>query len=99
VVDQGELFEQIVAFYESGEVPVTDARPRVRRAILVTVESPCRLCHRLTISASLRTRSGLRGGPITQPFRTVHRRRRRRRHLRQRAGARALPVNDALRAC
>jgi len=39
VVDHGELFEQIMAFYESGEAPVTDARSRVRSAVLVTVES------------------------------------------------------------
>ena len=38
VVDQGELFEQVLAFYENGDAPVTDARSRIRAAVLVMVE-------------------------------------------------------------
>jgi uncharacterized protein len=38
VIDEGELFEQILDFYQRGEAPVTDAGTRVRRAILVRVE-------------------------------------------------------------
>jgi predicted pyridoxine 5'-phosphate oxidase superfamily flavin-nucleotide-binding protein len=38
VVDGGELFEQILAFYESGEAPVTDAPTRIRSAVLVAME-------------------------------------------------------------
>lgn len=55
VVDHGELFEQIMAFYD--RVSVTGASPlhgRLRSAVLVTVESACRSCHRPTISASPR---------------------------------------------
>jgi len=38
VVDGGQLFEQILAFYEAGDAPVTDAGTRVRAAVLVNVE-------------------------------------------------------------
>lgn len=38
VADRGELFEQILAFYEDGDASVTDASVRVRAAVLVTVE-------------------------------------------------------------
>jgi uncharacterized protein len=38
VIDQGELFEAILAFYERGDAPVADARGRVRTAILIRVE-------------------------------------------------------------
>ncbi len=38
VVDGGELLEQILAFYEAGDAPVTDAGTRVRAAVLVSVE-------------------------------------------------------------
>ncbi len=38
VVDGGELFEQVLAFYEAGDAPVTDAGTRIRSAVLVRVE-------------------------------------------------------------
>ena len=38
VTDRGELFEQILAFYQRGKAPVTDAGTRVRSAVLLKVE-------------------------------------------------------------
>ncbi len=38
VVDGGELFEQILAFYETGDAPVTDAGTRIGNAVLISVE-------------------------------------------------------------
>jgi predicted pyridoxine 5'-phosphate oxidase superfamily flavin-nucleotide-binding protein len=38
VLTKGSLFEEILAFYESGEAPVRDARSRIRSAVLVKIE-------------------------------------------------------------
>lgn len=38
VVDGGELFEQIPAFYETGDSPVTDVGTRIRSAVMISVE-------------------------------------------------------------
>jgi hypothetical protein len=37
VLTEGPLFEEILAFYESGEAPVRDARSRIRRVVLVKI--------------------------------------------------------------
>ena len=37
VLADGELFEEILAFYESGDTPLQNARARVRHIVLMTV--------------------------------------------------------------
>jgi hypothetical protein len=38
VLTEGVVFEQILAFYESGAAPVQDARLRIRSVVLVRIE-------------------------------------------------------------
>lgn len=38
VLTEGPVFDEILAFYQSGAAPVRDARSRIRSAVLVTVE-------------------------------------------------------------
>jgi predicted pyridoxine 5'-phosphate oxidase superfamily flavin-nucleotide-binding protein len=38
VLTKGAVFEEIISFYEDGEAPVTDARSRIRSAVLVKVD-------------------------------------------------------------
>lgn len=38
VLTDGALFEEIVAFYENGDVPVQDARTRIRSVVLVKID-------------------------------------------------------------
>src|SRR5260370_2147106 len=62
VVDGGELLEQILAFYEAGDAPVTDAGTRVPAAVLVSVERSLPL-------VSPAYDLGLTEDPLRAPFR------------------------------
>ena len=65
VLTEGALFEQILAFYDSGAAPVQNARSRIRSVYSCGSSVLFRLIRRPTTLAGQRRRSGPSGGRTT----------------------------------